>query len=82
MSTTPAWHAICGVLKLPNPAHMARQVRVLDEGHRAKASAISPPSGPAIQRIARSARATMGLDRLVVAPYLVVGGTDRYAQLV
>ena len=80
-STTPAWHATCGVLNLLKPAHMVRQVRILDDGHRAKASAISPPSGPAFERIARSARATMGLDRLVVAPYLVVGGTDRYGAV-
>ena len=59
---------------------MLRKVRVLDKGQRAEASVVSPPSGPAFERIARSARATMGLDGLVVAPYLVVGGTDRYAD--
>ena len=52
-------------------------VRLLDDGHRAEASVVSPPDGPAFQRIARAARATMGIDTLVVAPYLVVGGTDR-----
>ena len=54
------------------------KVRLLDKGHRAEASVVSPPNGAAFQRIARSARATIRVDGLIVAPYLVVGGTDRY----
>ena len=53
-------------------------MKLLDDGHRAEASVVSPPDGPAFQRIATAARATMGIEGLVVAPYLVVGGTDRY----
>lgn len=39
-------------------------------------SPVSDPGGPGFQLVARSARAALGERDLVVAPYLVIGGTD------